>query len=387
MDLQALAASPVGTLVPIEGLDTRTGRTYKHKAFVPTALPHELVLEPSTYSAISDAVAEVVRLDEASKKLPSPSSLAQTTIRVEAVSTTALAGSRTSLIEVLKGEILPRYKRSPAAIEAINYIQAADHGLTWTKNEPISIGLINYLHKALLKDTPADTHAGTPRSTVTFIGDSPTLEESRFVPPPPEHLHDSLRSWIEWANKADQIPTLAKIALSHYQFETLHPFTEGNGRLGRLICTLQLARSRQITHPLLHLSTWMLSKKFQYHDHLLQCSKKGRFDEWIQFFCQAVQHRSRETTRKIDELIHWRREIVNELHRRGRRGVIHQIVKNLIGYPVVTPQMAAGQHSVSYQAANAAILHLEDMKILHEQTGGAYGRIFAAPQVLSIISP
>lgn len=388
MDLEALAASPVGSLVSISGIDGRTGKTYEHKAFLPEPLPPSVSLTHEVYSAVTAATAAVARLDQAAFLLPNPSLLARPAIRREAVSTSALEGTYAAFTDVLEGEFLAENDRTAPVAEVVNYIQAAEHAFEWIANYPLSIGLLGTLQKTLVKGTLGENaDAGRVRLIQVCIGGGAgRIEDARFVPPPPgDQLLAGLEAWIEWINQEDDIPLLVKMALGHYQFETLHPFVDGNGRLGRLVCVLQLAWRRELRVPVLNLSPWLERRRGEYQDHLLQCSITGQFDKWITFFCEAVVAQSARAVEKITALLAWKERTVVQLRSARVRGVAVSIAEELIGYPVITPTLAAERYAVTYQAANAAIRRLTDLDILRERTGRSYARIFAAPEVLSII--
>lgn len=387
MDLKALGSSPVGTLVAISGVDGRSGDTYTHRAFLPTPLPDDLELEQATYRAITTATAAVARLDEAACRLPNPSLLARPAIRREAVSTSALEGTYAAFTDVLEGELLGEGDRSAAVAEVVNYVQAAEHAFAWIEDHPISMGLLGALQKMLVKGTRGETRdAGRVRTIQVCIGGGGDIKAARFVPPPPgDQLQAGVEAWVEWINRKDDVPLLAKLALGHYQFETLHPFADGNGRLGRMVCVLQLGWRQELRVPVLNLSPWLEKHRTTYQDHLLRCSMTGQFDEWIRFFSQAVTAQSIRAIEKIDALHAWKEATVIELKTMKVRGVALSIADDLIGYPIITPTVAAQMYGVTYQAANAAIKRLADLKVLQERTGRPYARLFAAPGVLRII--
>jgi len=229
--------------------------------------------------------------------------------------------------------------------------------------------------------------AGRIRSIQVFIGlNAGRVEDARFVPPPPgDQLEAGIQAWEKWINNVEQLPVVVKMALGHYQFETLHPFNDGNGRLGRLICVLQLAACGELRVPVLNLSPWLGQRRREYQDHLLRLSMTGEFDPWIRFFCEAVRAQAVLALERIDALMTWKEHAIQQLRAANVRGVATRIVENLIGYPMITPTSAANMHGVSYPAANTAIERLERLGILQERTGRRYARVFAARDVLQII--
>jgi Fic family protein len=211
--------------------------------------------------------------------------------------------------------------------------------------------------------------------------------DARFIPPPPgDQLRAGIDAWATWINAGEVFPLIVKMALGHYQFETLHPFNDGNGRLGRLVCVLQLAGRGELRVPVLNLSPWLETRRREYQDHLLRCSATGEFDTWIRFFAEAVRAQAIGAVEKIDALHDWRDEALDKLVKANIRGVATRITEDLIGYPMITPTAAANRNGVTYPAANTAVNRLVQLGILEERTGRQYGRVFAARQVLKIIN-
>jgi Fic family protein len=388
MNLEALASSPVGSLVTIRGVDARDGKDYEHKAFLPANLPASMSLLPETYKAVVEASAAVARLDQAAFLLPNPGLLARPAIRREAVSTSALEGTYAAFTDVLEAELLDERDQSAAVAEVRNYVVAAEAAYEWIKKYPISIGCLEQLQEVLVKGTRGDTaDAGSVRSIQVCIGGGGrSIQDARFVPPPPgDQLRAGLEAWERWINTEDDYPLVVKMALGHYQFETLHPFNDGNGRLGRLVCVLQLAHRGELRVPVLNLSPWLERYRQDYQDHLLRCSVTGEFDAWISFFCEAVRTQASHAVERIEALLAWKNDAVLRLNEARVRGVAVTITEELIGYPLITPTLAAQRHVVSYPAANTAIGRLEKLGILRERTGKQYARMFEAPEVLRII--
>lgn len=388
MDLAAFASSPAGVLVPINGHDARYDEPYEHKAFLPNPLPSRLNLEQETFRDVTMATAAVARLDQAAIRLPNPMLLARPAIRREAVSTSALEGTYAALDEVLEADFLEAAEVSAPVAEVVNYVRAAEMAYEWIKERPITIGMLRQLQKVLVQGTRGDTSdAGNVRSIQVFIGLSAgRVREARFVPPPPgDQLQAGLEAWEAWINADDDFPLIVKMALGHYQFETLHPFNDGNGRLGRLVCVLQLAARGELRVPVLNLSPWLEVRRREYQDHLLEISKTGKFDPWIRFFSEAVRAQAVLAVDRIDALLDWKEHALGRLREANVRGVAARIVEDLIGYPMITPMSASRMYSVSYPAANTAIRRLENLGILQERTGRRYARVFAAKDVLRII--
>jgi len=388
VDIRLFAESPVGRLQPITGHDTYLGRDYNHFAFVPTALPGSVGLEPLTMKLMSEAERAVGRLDAAASRLPNPSLLVRPALYREAVSTSALEGTYAPFQEVLEADFIEERKRSAEVREVRNYVEAAERGLQLIQEKPICLNVIAELQTIIVRGTRGDGFdAGQLRSGQVYIGERALgIERSRFVPPPAgDELRDGVSSWEKWINSDDHTPLLVKAALGHYQFETLHPFSDGNGRLGRLIVTLQLVDAGALQYPVLNLSPWFEPRKERYKDLLLAVSQRGEYDEWLQFFFSAICAQADDAVARIDELMAVRAEFLELLRADKAKGVVLAIVEDLIGYPVITPSQAAALHQVTYPPAAKAIERLVQLEILREVTGRSYGRVFACERVMRIV--
>lgn len=388
MEPKDLGEGASGRLVPISGFDRSVGEKYDHYAFVPDPLPDEPKLTMATYKRVAEASLALGRLDSAAEKLPNPQLLVRPALHKEAQSTSALEGTHATLFDVLEAEFLDKNRRSSQVSEVLNYVEAAIQGLELIQKRPITTSGIAELQGVLVKGTRGGTwDAGVMRrSPVYLAGAKPGMENARFVPVPEGTLlQEGMNDWEAWINARNDVPLLVKAALGHYQFETLHPFTDGNGRMGRLVVTLQLVDGKALRYPILNISTYFEPRKDRYKDLLLQCSQTGEFDEWVQFFCDAVEAQANEEIARIDALLNFRTKLLEELKAANAKGVVLDIVDDLIAYPVITASQAASMHNVTYPPANNAIQKLVDMGHLDEVTGRQYGRVFVCRRVMRLV--
>lgn len=388
MDLERFRHSPVGRLQPVTVTDGEL--RYSHEAFVPDPLPDEVTLGQKTWGRVVGASAAVTRLDGAARRLPNPYVLVRPSLTQEAVSTSALEGTNAAIEDVFQAEFLDKTEVSAQTTEVRNYVLAAEQGLELIKSLPICKRLARDVHATLMKDARGDyAAAGSFRTRQNWIGPRPLspITESLFVPPPAgETLERGLDEWERWVNHPNDLPTLVKVALAHYQFETLHPFIDGNGRVGRLLVILTLVASGELTVPLLNISPYLEQHRDAYVDHLRALSENGDFEPWVTFFCDAIQVQAERALIKADKLIQLNDDIQETLRQRGVKGVALRIAAALIGAPVITPTRAAAQHSVSFQAANTAIGRLVDEGVIAEVTGRTYDRMFMSSQIMAVIS-
>ena len=203
-------------------------------------------------------------------------------------------------------------------------------------------------------------------------------------PPPGKLLTDGLNQWEHWTNTASLHP-LVRIAVSHYQFEALHPFTDGNGRIGRLLAVLQLIEANILDAPVVNLSPYFEVRRDQYIGLLEQVSAEGAWDEWITFFCEALSSQAAESVRRIRDLLAWRDRTLERLRNADVRGTAHDVVQRLIGQPMATARSISDRHGVSAGTANHALRRLSELGIVQEITGRPYARVYAAQEVLALL--
>ncbi|KWX21776.1 filamentation induced by cAMP protein fic [Mycolicibacterium wolinskyi] len=389
MQVARFEKSPVGKLVPIEGMDHLLGERYSHFAFVPDPLPADIQLAARSVKVLEDAARALGRLDSKIQLLPNPNLLVRPSLRKEAVSTTALEGTFAPLSEALGADYVDEQRQSAEIREVMNYVRAATQSMHMLNELPICLKMLSTLQATLVRGTRGDAYdAGQLRQRQVCIGQQGRgVEASRFVPPPNgDILVAGMSDWEKWVNASDDLPLLVKVALAHYQFETLHPFSDGNGRLGRLIITLQLMQAGALKYPILNLSPWLEPRREQYIDHLLEVSATGNFEPWINFFCQAVVARADAATETIAAMLDIREEFADQLRAVGASGMVLQLASDLIGFPYISAGEAADLYGVAYPTANNAIAKLAKLGILEEITGREYRRVFRCPRVYEIIA-
>lgn len=389
MQVERFRSSPIGRLVPISGHDARLRQDYDHFAYVADPLPSEVLLSQRTFKAVTEADRSLGALQAMTRLLPRPELLVRPALTKEAVATSALEGTYAPLVDVLEADYLDDRRQSAEVREVSNYVRAARQGLKLIETLPICVRLARQLQKTLVRGTRGDDYdAGQVRDRQVCIGDRGLgIEQSRFVPAPPgEILKAGLTAWEEWINADDDdIPLLVKIALGHYQFETLHPFSDGNGRIGRLLMTLQLVSTGVLGYPILNLSPWLEPRREAYVDQLLEVSASGDFDPWVAFFAEAVRARAEIGCQTIDVLLNTREEFIDLLRQDGARGIALDLAGDLIGYPILAVSDVVSLYGISYPAANSAVDRLVKKGLLREVTGGNYNRLFRCDRVVNAI--
>ncbi|HEX2195982.1 MAG TPA: Fic/DOC family N-terminal domain-containing protein, partial [Actinomycetota bacterium] len=322
---------------------------------------------------MSEASIALGRLDGEGRRLPNPQRLARPAIRAEAVSTSALEGTYTTLPRVMEAELMedeaPREER-----EVLDYVRAAEAGFRLVRaGKPVSLNMIKHLHRRLMERDPhcPPHEKGEIRSRQNFIGSraNADIAQARFVPPPPgPALERAIRDWELWIHREGELPLLVRAAVGHYQFEALHPFVDGNGRIGRLVAVLMLLDEGALSVPLLNISPYLETRRAEYQEHLLTVSATGDFGPWVEFFAEAVRVQALEGLEKTTRLLALRDEMVLELRSRKVRGLAIQVAEDLVGNPVITPSFVRDTYSISYQSASSILQTLAAAGLVEPRT-------------------
>ena len=385
MDVKRFENSPIGKVVPIT--IAMRDQTVDHFAYVPQPLPARIELSDATRMAVSEADQALGKLEGLASLLPNPHLLIRPTIRREAVSTSALEGTHTALTDLLEAEFVESSRDRAEVVEVLNYMRATEAALLRLQREPIHLNMLLGLHSILFQRVRADmAEIGQVRSVPVLIGPSGARPAAaHFVPPPPAVLHDLLDDWEKWNYRDDHIPIVVRAAVSHYQFETIHPFRDGNGRIGRLVAALLLIDRGPLSGHLFSLSPFLEARRAEYGELLRNVSATGEWNDWVEFFARGVANQADGSRLRVERLIHWREETVARLRAEGLKGTTITIAESLIGYPGVTPTEAAVRFDVTYRSANRSIGKLEALGILTETTGRTYDRFFLCRDVVDII--
>jgi Fic family protein len=388
MDIERFRRSPVGRLVPLSGTDGRTGERYEHFGFMPDPLAEPPVLSAATWTTIARANRSLGALQQGASLIPNPGILRQPTLRREAQSTSALEGTFAPLDDVLAAEAVGSGERSAALAEVLNYIESAEMGFTWVQDRSVTTGLLEELQSVLVRGTRADTdQAGRVRSIPVAIGShGGAIEDARFVPMPPgialRSAVDDLLRWVA-ATERNEVDPVVAAAMAHYQFETLHPFNDGNGRLGRLLIVLQFMRSAVLTEPLLSVSPWFEARRERYQDALAAVSAEGDWDSWIALFAEGIHRSAVDTGERMTALLAVQSSYRDRIRDNGLRGMVVDVADLLIASPFVTIPIVAAATGKTYQAASNAVQRLREIGILDEVERQGV-RIFRATDVVRV---
>lgn len=352
-------------------------------AFHPEPLPRQLDLDRETVGLLDETTAAVNRLGGVGLLLPNPHLLIGPHLRIEAVLSSRIEGTQTDVPQLLRLEA--GHVTSPAqaadAREVANYVVALEHGLDRVRGGfPISVRLIREMHERLLRQVRGRHRTpGELRKSPVWIGGD-TLDNAVFVPPPPEAMHDALRD-LEVFIHERRMPLLVQLALVHYQFEVIHPFLDGNGRLGRILIPLLLVERDVLPEPLLYLSAYFEQNRSEYYDLLLRTSQQGDLMPWLRFFLNGVRSQARDAEQRTRRLVRLQADLRNRLLEEGRSGTVLRLAEHLFSRPMVTARMVAQLIDVTAPTANAAIRALVERGDLEEITGRERYRLYQATEI------
>lgn len=381
-----------GSLVDVTAPDGGAG-----KAFVPAPLPADMPrLSAPTILAVADARAALAALDSTVAQLPDPTLLRTPTLRREAQATSALEGTYAPLRQVLTAD--SDEPATPDLVEILNYERMANYGFGWVGDgRPVTAAFLQDLQGMLMRGTPLAGNSGRLRDSQVVIGMRPDatarmnpLQAARFVPPPPgDHLVTGLDTLIKWMghDHRGRIDPVVAVAMSHYQLETLHPFVDGNGRLGRLLIVLHLQSMGVLSEPTLTVSSWFEARRSAYCDRLLAVSTQGDWDAFIGFFVSGLQASADATRTQMRALVGVQIELAETVGQsRLRSANARALVDLAVANPSFTVRHVEARLNISYGRANALIGQLMNLGILDVVDEHAYKRIFFAPRVIDVIA-
>ncbi len=362
-------------------------------AFVPNPLPPRLELSWRLVTRLSDAERTLGELAGRARNLPNPHLLIGPFVRREAVLSSRIEGTRTSLSDLFffeaadsahppPGRTLPEDVR-----EVANYVQALEYGLKRLKDLPLSLRLVRELHERLMRGVRGEHMTpGEFRRSQNRIGPPGcTLMDATYVPPPVPAMHEALGEMEKFLHADSGLPPLIRVACLHYQFEAIHPFLDGNGRVGRLLIPLLLCHHGLLSQPLLYLSAFFDRRRQDYYGLLLAVSQAGAWSDWIEFFLEGVADQARDGVWRTGRLLDLWQVYRQRLQSARSSALLLRLIDDLFESPVTSISAAAGRLSVTHPSATKIIEKLEAAGILREVTRRERHRLYVAQEVIDTI--
>jgi len=353
-----------------------------YKAFIPKPLPPDpsLAIDQELLTCLSAADRALGRLDGATEVLPNPDLFIAMYVRREAVLSSQIEGTQASLVDVLEYEADAARKGLPADVkEVVNHIDAMNYGLQRLDDLPLSLRLIREIHERLLAGTRGgQRYPGEFRTTQNWIGPPGcSLREATFVPPPPSEMMDALAGLETFLHAQIDLPIPVMAGLVHAQFETIHPFVDGNGRIGRLLITFLLCQRGLLRRPLLYLSHYLRRHRDEYYSRLMAVRDQGDWEGWLKFFLRGVGEVANQATETARQILHLRethRQFVSE--KTSTTNAL-RFLDYLYQRPVVTAGLVGRALEVSPPTANGLVNQFFNIGLLSELTGRQRNRLFS----------
>jgi Fic family protein len=375
-------------LKPDDFRTERAGRIIKvaegYHAFVPSPLPPHIEYDGDLVFALSEADTALSELAGIGRTLPNPHLFMYPYMLQEAVLSSRIEGTETQTLELLLNEVGEATTGDPADRQEVeNYIRALEYGCARLNDLPLSRRLVCEIHAKLLDGVRGKTKTpGEFRRSQNWIGGrNPT--DAVYVPPPVEHMQTALDQWEKFLNDPGRVPVLVQCALMHAQFESIHPFLDGNGRMGRLLITLLLMERGRLPQPLLYLSAYIEVHKEAYYDRLQSVRTEGAWKEWLLYFLDGVTEAAAAAARQAARLMDLWRDYEQRLRDKPKS---HVLVAPLFANPFMTVARAQAILKVSNPTARKAVLLLQDRGLLKNVQDSPWQRLYVAQPLLDILA-
>ena len=377
MATSKLISGPRGRLVSIED---------GQQAFVPDSLPRDIELTSSLIYRLDEASRAIATLAGVGETIPNPHLLIRPFVRREAILSSRIEGTQASLSDLFLYEASSTARPRGDVAEVANYVRALEHGLARLEELPICVRLNNEMHGVLLsKVRGSGTHGGELRTTQVWIGPAGTpIEDARYVPPPGPLVRDLLQDWEGFINSDSMLPPLIQCAMMHYQFEAIHPYLDGNGRIGRLLIVLFLCAKGVLTQPLLYLSAYFERDRDAYYDQLLRVSETGDWIAWLDYFLIGVAEQAHDAllrTRRVRALHGEMRDVLQENRESGNA---LRLLDELFERPFMTAPRAAELLDITTSGARGILDRLDALGIV-ELYPDRWPRLYVARELLNAI--
>lgn len=358
--------------------------------YIPHPLPPDIGWSVELVTALSKADRALGELSGLATMLPNPNLLIQPLIRREAVLSSRIEGTHASIGDLYAFEAvqLTLFEFPEDVKEVQNYVLALQYGLNRLSSLPVSLRLMRELHARLLQGVRGEQWTpGEFRRSQNWIGaPGSTIQTATFVPPPVDEMNQALGELEKFIHHQDNIPPLIRLAMVHYQFEAIHPFLDGNGRIGRLLNSLLLHDWGLLSQPVLYLSAYFEANRQAYYDYLLAVSQKGAWHDWFIYFLLAVQTQANDSIERIQRLQLLRDEYREQFQQTRSTARLLQVIDWLFTQPIFNISQVSEMLSVSYSVAQRYVTQLEKAGIVEEITGQARNRVYRADEILNVVA-
>jgi len=376
IDPKSFASGP-GSLAEIAG---------GHFAFVPNPLPPTLEYEARIIGPLEEAARALGQLDGIGRTLPNPHMLIRTFQQREALLSSRIEGTVADQQQLLFAEVDKTKTPAENVKEVRNYVDALNFSLNQLPKLPVCLRLIRDAHRRLMRGVRGqDQRPGEFRDVQNYVGKPGGFGNARYIPPPVVQMRDALENFEEFLHQETRIPPLIRLALVHYQFEAIHPFRDGNGRIGRLLLTLLLCDWKLLSRPLFYLSGYFDRHRDEYFDHLLSVSQRGTWNDWILFFLVGITEQAKDAVDSAQKLLALRDAYRTRMQSSHAPGSCLVLIDALFELPALTVPLAATKLNQSYAGAKLNVLKLVNAGILKEAPKTQHPKLYVAPGILELV--
>ncbi|MBF0408121.1 MAG: Fic family protein [Candidatus Riflebacteria bacterium] len=357
-------------------------------AFIPNPLPIEIRFSEKTINLLSEANRLLGELSGVGRMLPNPYLLVKPAMDREAILSSKIEGTQSGISDLFFFEAdNTSFPASPDLKEVINYILALEYGLERIKGGfPVCLRLIREIHEKLMLGVRGE-HAtpGSFRTTQNWIGQAGcNLESATYVPPPENEMNDCLANLELFIHNNDSNSNIIKLALIHSHFESIHPFVDGNGRIGRLLIILLMCDWKILSQPLLYLSEFFEKNRDEYYSRLLNINQKGEIEEWIDFFLYGIKEQAMQSLQTTNTLIDLQHKYRDKIKGKSISKATTIILDHIFTNPIISTKVIIEKYNVNFRTALKAIENLSELGILFENTGQRRNRLWVAKEILNI---
>lgn len=358
----------------------------EYKSFRPAALPPEIEMDSEMIALLTGATKAIATLDTLSSYIPNMSLFVSMYVRKEALLSSQIEGTQATLEDVLDPLIEKNVNQNVANV--INYIKATEYALKRLDTLPLCNRLIKETHAVLMSGVRGQEKSpGEFRTSQNWIGAAgSTLKTARYIPPCPEDMIQAMSDLEKYINADDTLDILIQAALIHYQFETIHPFLDGNGRVGRLLITLFLVEKKLLATPALYISYYLKRNRIEYYDRMSEVRNKDNYEQWIKFFLRAVKESAEDasdTIHKLSELHTKNVEIISGMGRAAKTGI--KLFKYLEQNPIIDIRKTSEDLELAYSTVSATVRRFVESSVLTQTNNASRNRVFAYTQYLDIL--
>ena len=368
-------------------VDNLTGEA-TYQSFKPNPLPPmpEIEMDEEIIKLLVDANKQLVKLDTASQLISNADLFISMYVRKEALISSQIEGTQCTLDDVLDPEVEANANLDVS--DVINYVKATQYALNRLERLPLCCRLIREIHEVLMENVRGqDKTPGEFRHSQNWIGPANcSLKDARYIPPNVEDMQNAMSDLEKYINENTDYDPLIRVALIHYQFETIHPFLDGNGRIGRLLILLYLMEQGLLAKPVIYISYFLKKNQIEYYDRISEVRRSGNFEQWIRFFLEAVSKAASDSLEAIRQLSALHDTNIDKLPKTARsKDNLRAVFDYIEQYPIIDIKRTAKELDISYNTAATAVKKLVELGILQETTNAARNRVFAYEEYLGIL--